>query len=154
MFGEDNAALLEKRMASCQTLSGTGSLTVAAHLMKRTMPGRRVFCSDPSWENHGKVVADAGLGVLEAYRYYDAATSGLDEAGLLEDLRAMPEGSIVLLHGCAHNPTGVDPTHEQWVTIADVCQERSLFPWFDLACEWRERGGCYAVWKPFSEPAA
>jgi aromatic-amino-acid transaminase len=96
----------EKRLGTCQTLSGTGALTVAAHLIKRTLPGRRIFCSDPTWENHGKVLADAGAGKLESYRYYDAGTCGLDEAGLLADLRAMPVGSIVLLHACAHNPTG------------------------------------------------
>jgi aspartate aminotransferase len=71
--------------------------------------------------------------MLESYRYYDAATCGLDEQGMLEDLRAMPRGSIVILHACAHNPTGVDPTREQWAKIATVVQERGLLPWFDSA---------------------
>eukprot|EP00158_Paraphelidium_tribonemae_P000225 Partr_v1_DN20052_c0_g2_i1_m21361 putative Aspartate aminotransferase len=133
LFGADSAAVAEKRLGTCQTLSGTGALTVAAHLIKRTLPGRRIFCSDPTWENHGKVLADAGAGKLESYRYYDAGTCGLDEAGLLGDLRAMPEGSIVLLHACAHNPTGVDPTQEQWKAIADIMEQRSLLPWFDIA---------------------
>jgi aspartate aminotransferase len=175
LFGSDSAAVSAKRVATCQTLSGTGALTVAAPLIKRTLPGRRIFCSDPTWENHGKVVADAGAGKLESYRYYDPKTCGLDIDGMLADLRAMPEGSIVLLHACAHNPTGaqgmrvpmgrlaalaaavtrphscpspvplhtsrlragVDPTREQWESIADVMQERSLFPWFDVACECR-----------------
>lgn len=123
---------------SCQTLSGTGALTVASHLIKRTLPGRRIFCSDPTWENHGKVIADAGAGVLETYRYWDAASCGLDEGGLMADLEAMPEGSIVLLHACAHNPTGVDPTHAQWEAIADVMARRRLLPWFDIACECAE----------------
>ena len=106
LFGADNEAVAQKRLVSCQTLSGTGALTVAAHLIKRTLPGRRIFCSDPTWENHGKVVADAGAGKLETYRYYNPRTCGLDEEGLLSDLQTIPEGSIVLLHACAHNPTG------------------------------------------------
>lgn len=105
-FGADNAAVKDKRIVSCQTLSGTGALTLAAHFIKRTLPGRAIFCSEPTWENHGKVVADAGLGKLGSYRYWDASTRGLDYAGMIEDLRAMPEGSIVILHSCAHNPTG------------------------------------------------
>jgi aspartate aminotransferase len=119
---------------SAQTLSGTGSLTVAAHLLRRLLPaGTRVFCSDPTWENHHAVVADAGLGALETYRYWDAKARALDLAGLLADLRAMPEGSVVMLHAVAHNPTGVDPTRAQWAQIADVVAKRKLFTWFDLA---------------------
>lgn len=133
LFGADAPALREARVATAQCLSGTGALTVAAHLVRRLLPGRRVFCSDPTWENHVKLVADAGLGQLESYRYWDAASRGLDEAGLLADLEAMPEGSVVLLHAVAHNPTGVDPTREQWGRIADVMRRRSLFPWFDVA---------------------
>jgi aspartate/tyrosine/aromatic aminotransferase len=133
LFGEGCAALAEGRVASAQTLSGTGSLAVAAHLLKRLLPGRRIFCSDPTWENHGKLVADCGAGMLEYYRYYDAATRGLDLAGLLADLEAMPEGSVVLLHAVAHNPTGVDPSRAQWAAVAEVVQRRRLFPWFDIA---------------------
>jgi len=134
LFGGDCAATAQGRVLSCQTLSGTGALTVAAHLVKRTLPGRRIFCSDPTWENHVKVVADSGAGTLESYRYWDAGSRGLDEAGLLADLRAMPAGSLVLLHACAHNPTGVDPTRSQWEAIAGVMAERRLLPWFDIAC--------------------
>ena len=106
LFGADSDVIASGRVGSCQTLSGTGALTVAAHLIKRTLHGRRIFASNPTWENHGKVVADAGAGQLEYYRYYDTATRGLDMDGMLADLRMMPEGSIVLLHACAHNPTG------------------------------------------------
>lgn len=133
LFGAESPALKEKRVTSVQTLSGTGSLTVAAHLIKRVLAGRRLFCSEPTWENHGKVVTDAGAGVLEYHRYYNPATCGLDLDGMLADLKAVPAGSIILLHACAHNPTGVDPTREQWAAIADVMQERKLFPWFDCA---------------------
>lgn len=134
MFGADSTVAKEKRLVTAQTLSGTGALTLAAHLLKRTLPGRRVFCSDPTWENHGKVLADAGYGsALESYRYYDPKTCGLDFEGFVADLKAMPEGSIVLLHACAHNPTGVDPTHAQWEEVQAIMAERKLFPWFDSA---------------------
>ncbi len=136
MFGKGCSAVAEGRVATAQTLSGTGSLTVGALLLRRLLPQARIFCSDPTWENHGKVVADAGAGGpggLEYYRYYDAATCSLDEEGLLTDLGAMPEGSVVMLHACAHNPTGVDPTQAQWRRIAEVCARRRLTPWFDIA---------------------
>ena len=133
LFGEGCAALAEGRVASAQTLSGTGSLAVAAHLLRRLLPGRRIFCSDPTWENHAKLVADCGAGQLELYRYWDARARALDFAGLMADLEAMPEGAVVLLHAVAHNPTGVDPTRAQWGAVAEVMQRRRLFPWFDVA---------------------
>jgi aspartate aminotransferase len=136
LFGADSAALAAGRVATAQTLSGTGSLTLGAQLLKRLLPAARMFCSDPTWENHGKVVADAGAGGpggLEYYRYYDAASRALDAAGLMADLAAVPEGSVVLLHACAHNPTGVDPTREQWTALAALMQKRRLLPWFDIA---------------------
>lgn len=122
------------RVATAQALSGTGALTLGAVLIRRLLPpGTRVFVSDPTWENHGKVVSDAGLGGLETYRYWDASTRALDLAGMLADLRSVPEGSVILLHAVAHNPTGVDPTREQWSRIADVMEKRRLLPWFDVA---------------------
>jgi aspartate/tyrosine/aromatic aminotransferase len=136
LLGEDCAALREGRVATVQTLSGTGSLTVGAVLLRRLLPRARIFCSDPTWENHGKVVADAGAGGpggLEHYRYYDASGRCLDEEGLLADLGAMPEGSVVLLHACAHNPTGVDPSRAQWGLVLEACRRRRLLPWFDIA---------------------
>jgi len=96
-------------------------------------PGARAFVSDPTWENHGALLAAAGWGAPETYRYWDARARALDLAGLLADLRAVPEGSVVLLHAVAHNPTGVDPTREQWGRIADVMAQRKLLPWFDVA---------------------
>lgn len=116
-FGADNAAVKDKRIVTCQTLSGTGALTLAAHFIKRTLPGRAIYCSEPTWENHGKVVADAGLGKLGSYRYWDAGSRGLDYSGMIEDLKAMPEGSIVILHSCAHNPTG----EASWAGKAVYC---------------------------------
>ena len=120
-------------MATCQTLSGTGALTVAAHLVRRTLPGRPVYISSPTWENHGKVLADAGIADVRTYRYWDGAARGLDWAGLQADLEAAPEGALVLLHGCAHNPTGVDPSAAQWAALAALCARKRLLPWFDVA---------------------
>ena len=114
LFGAAHPVLADGRLVTAQTLSGTGSLTIAAHTIRRVFPvGTRVFCSDPTWENHNTVVFDAGLGQLETYRYWDHQTRGLDFAGMLADLKAVPEGSVILLHAVAHNPTGVDPTKEQ-----------------------------------------
>lgn len=133
IFGNESPVLAEKRVATVQSLSGTGALTLAAHAIKRLLPGRRIFCSNPTWENHGKVIHDAGLPELQYYRYYDPKTCGFDCKGMMEDLRSYPEGSIILLHAVAHNPTGVDPSQDEWKQIAQVMKERQLIPWFDCA---------------------
>lgn len=133
IFGNDSQALKDNRVTTVQSLSGTGALTVAAHAIRRLLPGRNIYCSDPTWENHGKVVHDAGLPELQSYRYYDPKTCGFDCDGMLEDLNAAPEGSIILLHAVAHNPTGVDPSQEEWKKIAKVMKDRQLVPWFDCA---------------------
>lgn len=75
----------------------------------------------------------AGFPAVKNYRYWDAANLSLDFNGMLDDLRAAPEGSVIVLHACAHNPTGIDPTKEQWATIADLMEQRKLFPFFDCA---------------------
>lgn len=121
------------RTASVQALSGTGALRVLAEFVANVLPeGTSVYLSDPSWGNHVKVLGKAGLPVVR-YRYYDSETCGLDFAGMCEDLEAAPEGSVVLLHMCAHNPSGVDPSLEQWEAVAEICARKSLLPWFDAA---------------------
>eukprot|EP00045_Choanoeca_perplexa_P009150 m.87355 g.87355 ORF g.87355 m.87355 type:complete len:429 (-) comp14773_c0_seq2:40-1326(-) len=130
-------ALQDKRVATAQALSGTGALRVAAVLLNRfvctTPETQSVWLPNPTWGNHIPIFQDAGFKV-EKYRYYDSKTCGLDINGLLEDLstKATP-GSAVLLHACAHNPTGVDPTQEQWKEIAEVVKQRDLKPLFDMA---------------------
>ena len=109
LFGSESKALSEGRIATCQALSGTGALTLAAHVINRTTTGRNIYCCDPTWENHRHVVAFAGLKPLQFYRYYKPETRSLDFDGFREDLLAMPSESYVILHACAHNPTGVDP---------------------------------------------
>ncbi|KAM6544134.1 hypothetical protein CsatB_008581 [Cannabis sativa] len=132
LFGADNPVIKEQRVATVQGLSGTGSLRLAAALIERYFPGAKVLISAPTWGNHKNIFNDARVPWSE-YRYYDPKTVGLDFEGMIADIEAAPEGSFVLLHGCAHNPTGIDPTPEQWEKIADVIQEKNLIPFFDVA---------------------
>lgn len=131
LFGWNHKDVTSGRVATCQTLSGTGALRVIAEFLAKHRPSP-IYVSNPTWGNHNQVFATAGLQIRQ-YRYFDKKTKGLDINGMLEDLRNATPGSVVLLHTCAHNPTGVDPTLDQWKDIAAVCRERSLFPFFDTA---------------------
>ncbi|PIN23146.1 Aspartate aminotransferase/Glutamic oxaloacetic transaminase AAT1/GOT2 [Handroanthus impetiginosus] len=132
LFGANNAVILQQRVATAQGLSGTGSLRLAAALIERYFPGSKVLISSPTWGNHKNIFNDARVPWSE-YRYYDPKTVGLDFDGMISDIKAAPDGSFVLLHGCAHNPTGIDPTPGQWEKIADVIQEKKHIPFFDVA---------------------
>lgn len=132
LLGEGSAAIAESRVATVQSLSGTGSLRVGAAFIAKFMPGAVVYLPNPTWGNHKNIFADAGVEWRE-YRYYDKATIGLDLDGMIADLKAAPKGSVICLHGCAHNPTGVDPTKEQWAAIADAVEANGLVPFFDVA---------------------
>ena len=149
LLGEASPALEAGRVATIQGLSGTGSLRVgAAFLAKFQPPGTVVYCSDPTWGNHFNIFGDAGMKTAK-YRYFDPATIGLDFAGMMEDLSAAPPGSVIILHGCAHNPTGVDPTREQWAAVADLCASRGLLPFFDVAYQGFASGDLDAdAWAP------
>ncbi|KAI3433584.1 hypothetical protein D9Q98_003395 [Chlorella vulgaris] len=132
LLGADSPAIKEQRVACLQSLSGTGSLRVGAAFIAKFMPGTTVYISRPTWGNHKNIFSDAGVEWKE-YSYFDAETVGLDFDGMLADLEAAPDGSVVLLHGCAHNPTGVDPTQEQWVKIVDLLQKKKHLPFIDSA---------------------
>jgi aspartate aminotransferase len=132
ILGADSPALQQNRVATVQSLSGTGSLRVGAEFLAKHYHQRTIYIPAPTWGNHPKVFNMAGLSV-QKYRYYDPATRGLDFQGLLEDLGAAPSGAIVLLHACAHNPTGVDPTVDQWEHIRQLIRSRGLLPFFDSA---------------------
>lgn len=132
LLGADNPIIKQQRVATVQGLSGTGSLRLAAALIERYFPGAKVLISSPTWGNHKNIFNDARVPWSE-YRYYDPKTVGLDFDGMISDIKAAPEGSFILLHGCAHNPTGIDPTPEQWQKIADVIQEKNHIPFFDVA---------------------
>ncbi|KAH7117028.1 mitochondrial aspartate aminotransferase-like protein [Dendryphion nanum] len=132
-YGADSTPLKEGRIVVTQTISGTGALRIGGAFLERFFPGdKTIYIPNPSWANHSAVFKDSGLKV-EKYRYYNKDTIGLDFEGLIEDIKSFPKGSIVLLHACAHNPTGVDPTEEQWVKIADAVKEGGHFPFFDMA---------------------
>ncbi|KAJ6841690.1 aspartate aminotransferase, cytoplasmic-like [Iris pallida] len=132
IFGSDSPAIRENRVTTAQCLSGTGSLRVGAEFLAKHYHERTIYIPSPTWGNHTKVFALAGLSV-KTYRYYDPATRGLNFQGLLEDLASAPSGAIVLLHACAHNPTGVDPTLDQWEQIRQLMRSKGLLPFFDSA---------------------
>lgn len=131
LFGWDHADVTSGRVSSAQTLSGTGALRVIADFLAKFRPSA-IYVSVPTWGNHNTVFATAGLQV-RPYRYFDKKTRGLDFDGMIADLKNATHGSVVLLHTCAHNPTGVDPTLDQWKQIAAVVKERNLYPFFDTA---------------------
>ncbi|EFJ26197.1 hypothetical protein SELMODRAFT_173087 [Selaginella moellendorffii] len=132
LLGADNPVIKNGQIATVQGLSGTGSLRLGAAFIARYFPGVKVLISSPTWGNHKNILSDAGVPWSE-YRYFDPQTVGLDFKGMIEDIKAAPNGSVILLHGCAHNPTGIDPTPEQWEAIADVLEEKGHMPFFDVA---------------------
>eukprot|EP00301_Raphidiophrys_heterophryoidea_P018970 c3960_g1_i1.p1 GENE.c3960_g1_i1~~c3960_g1_i1.p1 ORF type:complete len:434 (+),score=116.29 c3960_g1_i1:89-1303(+) len=133
LLGEDSRAIAENRVTTFQTLSGTGALGLGMTFIKRFYPGATaVYSTKPSWANHKNIVEGAGLEYKE-FRYYDAKTRGLDFAGMIEDMQAAPEGSVFLLHVCAHNPTGVDLSPAQWDEVLKVMTARKHFPFLDCA---------------------
>ncbi len=132
LLGQDSPLVSEHRSLTVQTLGGTGALKVGADFLKQILPGAQVAISRPSWANHEALFTAAGFPVIQ-YAYYDAATHGLDFNGMLASLRQLAPGTIVVLHACCHNPTGVDPTIEQWGQIADLLQEKQLVPFLDIA---------------------
>lgn len=133
ILGKDSPAIAEGRAAGVQCLSGTGSLRVGADFLAKNAGFTHFYVSNPTWPNHNAVFRNAGFPNAHMYRYWDAATRSLDFAGMKEDLTAAPEGSVIILHVCAHNPTGVDPTQDQWKEIAQICRDRKHFPFFDCA---------------------
>ena len=132
VFGPSNPVVLEKRVVTVQTLGGTGGLKVGADFLRRLSPNAEVWISDPSWENHRALFEIAGFKV-NTYPYYDAATRGVNFPGMLAALNAMPAGSVVVLHACCHNPTGVDLSADQWNEVLAAVKARNLTPFLDIA---------------------
>ena len=131
-YGDASPALADGRVAVVQTLSGTGACRVAGVFLQRFSGARAIYISEPTWGNHLTIMKEAGLEVRR-YRYFDAATNGLDYAGLREDIEAAPDGSAFLLHACAHNPTGVDPTAAQWAELSQQLLRKRHVVFFDSA---------------------
>jgi len=133
IFGNESKSLREGRVCTAQCLSGTGSLRVGFEFLAQFFPRRtKVYTSNPTWGNQNTVAGKAGF-QFKSYRYWDAKKRGLDFDGMIKDIQNAPSGSIILLHACAHNPTGIDPSPQQWHTIAKVIRERNHFPFFDAA---------------------
>ncbi|GAB5585680.1 aspartate transaminase aat1 [Umbelopsis nana] len=141
-YGEDSAPIKENRLAITQSISGTGALRIGAAFLSRFYPhAKKVYLPNPTWGNHIPIFGDSGIQV-EKYRYFDKSNNGLDINGMLDDLKNAPKNSIVLLHACAHNPTGVDPTKEQWDEISQVVKDRDHFTFFDMAYQGFASGDC------------
>lgn len=135
LFGKADDSPAPETIAAVQSLSGTGACRIAAEFFGHSMPhdSTHVFFSDPTWANHQAIFRESGFSKLHTYRYYNPVTKGVDIVGMLEDLTKAPENSIIVLHMCAHNPTGADPSHEEWNKIADVCHARKHQILFDSA---------------------
>lgn len=131
-LGSDSPALKEKRNATVQSISGTGALRLGAAFLSSYAKEKKLWLPTPSWGNHAQIAKHTSLAVGQ-YRYYEPKTCGFDVKGCLEDLSKIPEGNTILLHACAHNPTGVDPHQDQWKEICSVVKKRRLFPLIDMA---------------------
>ncbi|XP_015573116.1 aspartate aminotransferase, cytoplasmic isoform X2 [Ricinus communis] len=132
VFGAGSPAITENRVTTVQCLSGSGSLRIGAEFLAKHYHHHTVYLPQPTYANHPNFFLSVGL-ALKTYRYYDPKTHGLDFQGLLEDLGSAPSGAIVLLQACGHNPTGVDPTLDQWEQIRQLMRFKGILPFFDCA---------------------
>jgi len=132
VFGEEHQAIQEKRVATIQTLGGSGALMIGADFLHKYFPQAKVWVSNPTWENHHAIFQGAGFEV-DTYPYFDENSKMLDFDAMMEAFNTLPAQSIVLLHPCCHNPTGVDLTKKQWDQVIDVVRSRALIPFFDMA---------------------
>ncbi len=132
LLGSASTLVTEGRVITAQALGGTGGLRIGADLLRRLLPGSKVAISEPSWENHRAIFESAGFQVT-TYPYYDAKTHGLNFSAMVEGLRALPPRTVVVLHACCHNPTGVDLTAAQWPQVIEIVRNRELVPFLDIA---------------------
>jgi aromatic-amino-acid transaminase len=132
LFGKAHPLVSAEQVVTAQALGGTGALRVGADFLRKFLPASELYISTPTWENHRAVFEAAGFKVNE-YPYYDPETRGLAFGKMTQALRALPAASIVLLHGCCHNPTGVDLTPAHWQELVALFREQRLVPFIDLA---------------------
>ena len=132
LFGADSQIIAQDRARTVQSLGGTGALRIAAEFIKRQTKAQNVWISTPTWPNHNAIFNAVGMTIRE-YRYYDAERKALDWDNLIADLSNANEGDVVLFHGCCHNPTGIDPTPEQWKQLAELSVKNGWLPLFDFA---------------------
>lgn len=132
LLGQSNPAVLANRVAAVQAPGGCGALRILAELLKRCNDNAKVWVSDPTWANHIPLIGNAGL-ALDTYPYFDKATASIRFDAMLETLKTIPKGDVVLLHACCHNPTGADLTQDQWRQVAEVAQQQGWLPFIDSA---------------------
>ena len=132
LFGEGHEIIATKRAATAQCPGGTGALRVAGDYLHTLHPGAKIWLSNPTWANHNTIFVAAGL-TCEKYDYRDPVTNGLDFDAMCASIKTIPKGDIILLHGCCHNPTGIDPTVEQWALLGDLLAEQGVLPLVDFA---------------------
>jgi aromatic-amino-acid transaminase len=131
-FGDDLSERIKEQAAVFHTPGGTGAVRLGAEIVKAVARDAKIAISRPSWPNHEAIFRSVGLEVSN-YDYFDAVSGMLSFDGMMKDLEGLPGGSVVVLHACCHNPTGSDPTPEQWAQIADLMSRRSLIPFLDMA---------------------
>ncbi len=139
LLGDSHTALAAGRVTTVQTAGGSGGLRVAGELIASLRPDATIWVTTPTWANHQPLLSSTGLS-LKPLRYYDSATGTLDGEGFLEDVSAMPERDVILLHGCCHNPTGADLDQSLWRQVASICAERNILPFVDTAYQGFGRG--------------
>jgi aspartate aminotransferase/aromatic-amino-acid transaminase len=132
LFGKEHNIIAKQLAQTAHTPGGTGALRVAAEFIKKHLPEATIWVSNPTWANHQSVFQSVGLEV-GSYAYYNADNKSLDFEAMLASLSQVPEGDVVLFHGCCHNPTGIDPTPEQWYQLAKLCSKQGFLPLFDFA---------------------
>jgi aromatic-amino-acid transaminase len=132
LFGEASDIVAKQLAKTAQAPGGTGALRVAGEFIKRQLGGAKIWISNPTWANHKGVFAAAGLAIAE-YTYYDADAKEKNFSAMIADLNHAAAGDVILIHGCCHNPTGIDPTNEEWEIIAKLCASKGLLPLFDFA---------------------
>ena len=131
-FGAESQIIKDDRIASAQSISGTGGLRIGGLFIKKFHKTPAFYLPTPSWGNHTPIFKDSGLDVKQ-YSYYKKETKGLDFENMIKDIGEMEKGSTIMLHACAHNPTGVDPTHEQWSEISKAVKDKDLLVFIDMA---------------------
>jgi aspartate/tyrosine/aromatic aminotransferase len=132
LFGEGHEIITSKRAATAQCPGGTGALRVAGDYINKVHPGAKIWLSNPTWANHNTIFEAAGLEV-KSYAYRDPKINGLDFDAMCASIKTIPRGDVILLHGCCHNPTGIDPTPNQWAQIGDLLTEQGVLPLVDFA---------------------
>lgn len=132
VFGEDCPLIAQERIATVQTIGGSGALKIGADFLHHYFPNSEVWCSDPTWENHASIFSGAGTKV-HYYPYFDEKTKGVKFDEMLATFKKLPENSIILMHPCCHNPTGSDLTPAQWDEVTKVALEHKLIPFLDIA---------------------